>query len=434
MHRIIMALMASTLASTTWAATPAPASPSVIINNPGPGTTPIPLPPAQTSPGDANSCYIACYSHQKDHALTPVGNEIFVMGRVLVKGKYMVNKCVPDGYEGKDISQAPYFKTLCAQQIPACGNNCWAGGATNPASISRYRPLTGQLNSISEDYTALFPIGNKKVTVSIPSLSVESTGNPTVQIGGIVLTDTMNITSTEVNQMFANADINRLTIGDMTIGPIHIDGNVNNLNLKATATVIAMMNHMRNNERPSDADMQMIGRLIPQVITPSTTLKKNVMVNTPEGVMTLNTDIHWDATKPQPTTPQAMLQTANIAIAFKIAVPLVTKILTTIQTSMQSSGVTLSIPGKAPAMAPISPFEAMINAGIQRGYIIKDANNYQINITQQNGVLKINNNVINIPYNLGPALPPSGAVFPSTPNASPISPAPMANDIPTVQP
>lgn len=416
MHRTIIALLTGSLSTLSLAAVP----------------TPQTLSPTPISPTTANSCYIACYGHQQANALTSVGKDIYLMGRILVQGKYVANKCVPDGYENKDISQAPYFKELCTKQFPSCANQCWAGGDTNPASVNPYRPMNAQMNPFTSTSNDFIVPGNKKMSVSIPSISVEFTGRPNIKADGVIFNNTWDITSPVVNHITATSDISHLTIGDLSIGPIHLDGNVTNINLKALGMLIVMMNQASPGDNQSDAQIQLANKVLTQVITPSTTIQKNVLITTPEGNLTLNTDIHWNAQKPAPTSVPEILHSADISIAFKIAIPLVTKILTSIQSSMQSSGVTLSLPSNSPG-TPISPFDAMINAGIQNGYILKDANNYQINITQKNGVLKINDTVLNLPYNPGPSLPPPDTRTPGIVTPASTTPPSIDKNI-TIQP
>ena len=80
----------------------------------------------QKTPG----CYIACYSRDPEKGIYSVGDGIFVMGQIRVKGKYDERVCKPDQFENKDISAEQKFKDLCNKHIPNCVKNCWAGGDT----------------------------------------------------------------------------------------------------------------------------------------------------------------------------------------------------------------------------------------------------------------------------------------------------------------
>ena len=80
----------------------------------------------QKTPG----CYIACYSRDSEKGIYSVGDGIFVMGQIRVKGKYDERVCKPDQFENKDISAEQKFKDLCNKHIPNCVKNCWAGGDT----------------------------------------------------------------------------------------------------------------------------------------------------------------------------------------------------------------------------------------------------------------------------------------------------------------
>jgi hypothetical protein len=99
-----------------------------VVNHDYPGAMKVLLPTDNSytaSPG----CYVACYSHTK--GLYSVGPNIYVMGQIRTKGKYIQRICQPEGFVNKDISAAAQFKQLCSEKIAACkDSSCWAGGDT----------------------------------------------------------------------------------------------------------------------------------------------------------------------------------------------------------------------------------------------------------------------------------------------------------------
>ncbi len=103
---------------------------TTVINHPEPGFTEALLPTVNLYKGTPG-CYIACYSHQKENAIYPVGDNIYVLGQVRIAGKYNGRICEPTNFAGKDISGDDTFKTICTEKIQRCvGNHCWAGGDT----------------------------------------------------------------------------------------------------------------------------------------------------------------------------------------------------------------------------------------------------------------------------------------------------------------
>lgn len=103
---------------------------NVVINHPVPGFVKKDLPTFNNFQGRPG-CYILCYSHQKLNSIYRVGNsKIFAHGQIRVPGHYIGRTCQPKGYENQSIDKLEKFKTLCAQNIKSCGNNCWAGGDT----------------------------------------------------------------------------------------------------------------------------------------------------------------------------------------------------------------------------------------------------------------------------------------------------------------
>lgn len=140
---LCMAVSASTLAGP--AAAPTPTDPNqillpetfsvytdgtTVINHPAPGFNEKQLPTINLYKG-AQGCYIACYSHQAENAVYPVGDNIYVLGQVRIAGKYAGRICEPTNFAGKDISGDATFKTICTEKVPTCvGGHCWAGGDT----------------------------------------------------------------------------------------------------------------------------------------------------------------------------------------------------------------------------------------------------------------------------------------------------------------
>ncbi|MGI2904865.1 hypothetical protein [Tolypothrix sp. VBCCA 56010] len=74
--------------------------------------------------------YIACYSRNEEGSIYSVGGGIYVVGQIRLQGRYIGRIFHPKGYEGKDISAAQKFKTLCNETFSAARSLCWASGDT----------------------------------------------------------------------------------------------------------------------------------------------------------------------------------------------------------------------------------------------------------------------------------------------------------------
>lgn len=74
--------------------------------------------------------YIAYYSRNEEGGVYSVGDGIYVMGQIRLRGQYINRIFHPYGYENKDISTVQEFKDLCNQTFPVCKGGCWAGGDT----------------------------------------------------------------------------------------------------------------------------------------------------------------------------------------------------------------------------------------------------------------------------------------------------------------
>ncbi|MBK1986974.1 hypothetical protein A0J48_005370 [Sphaerospermopsis aphanizomenoides BCCUSP55] len=75
----------------------------------------------------ADGGYVAFYSRDPAKAVYSVGGDIYVVGQIRLKGRYIGSIFHPEGYENQDISAVPEFKALCRQTFGVEG---WAGGDT----------------------------------------------------------------------------------------------------------------------------------------------------------------------------------------------------------------------------------------------------------------------------------------------------------------
>ncbi len=103
----------------------------IVANQPFQGSTEKVLPTRNEFQGTPG-CYIACYSHEENQSIYPIGNNIFVMGQIRVAGHYTNKICQPTGFEDKDISAEQEFKFKCEKVFPdkCTKSSCWAGGDT----------------------------------------------------------------------------------------------------------------------------------------------------------------------------------------------------------------------------------------------------------------------------------------------------------------
>lgn len=76
--------------------------------------------------------YVAIYTREKEGSIYSVGNGIYVLGQVRVKGEYFGRIFVPEGYRlGDDITQDPNILPICREclHLPE-GKEFWIGGDT----------------------------------------------------------------------------------------------------------------------------------------------------------------------------------------------------------------------------------------------------------------------------------------------------------------
>ena len=102
----------------------------IVVNHAIAGWMRKKLPIANHYSGSGDGVYVAVYSHSKFRSIYTVGENIYVMGLIRMKGTWNGTIAEPEGWEGKDISASDEFKQLPKQYFPACANGCWVGGDT----------------------------------------------------------------------------------------------------------------------------------------------------------------------------------------------------------------------------------------------------------------------------------------------------------------
>jgi hypothetical protein len=75
--------------------------------------------------------YVALYSRNPNGAVYSIGNGIYVVGQIRVKGSYLGRIFYPEGYaKGDDITRDPKILKLCDQYFPEFKGEVWIGGDT----------------------------------------------------------------------------------------------------------------------------------------------------------------------------------------------------------------------------------------------------------------------------------------------------------------
>lgn len=70
--------------------------------------------------------YIFCHSPNKEGGVYSVGNGVYVMGRIRVRGQYVNQLFQPFGHDNQDLSTIQEFNELCNRTFPACKGQGWA--------------------------------------------------------------------------------------------------------------------------------------------------------------------------------------------------------------------------------------------------------------------------------------------------------------------
>lgn len=75
--------------------------------------------------------YVALYTRKKEGAVYSVGGNIYVIGMVRVKGRYIGKTFYPEGYnQGENITQDKEILLICHRYFPSHKGKLWIGGDT----------------------------------------------------------------------------------------------------------------------------------------------------------------------------------------------------------------------------------------------------------------------------------------------------------------
>ena len=75
--------------------------------------------------------YVAVYTHDQEHSVYSVGDDIYVAGLVRVQGHYIGRIFYPTGYgPGDDITHDAAILQLCDKYFPELNGGEWIGGDT----------------------------------------------------------------------------------------------------------------------------------------------------------------------------------------------------------------------------------------------------------------------------------------------------------------
>lgn len=105
-------------------------SESGVVNWPAPGYQEKILPTINRYAGKDGG-YVAIYTRNSKGAVYSVGDDIYVIGQIRVKGKYIGRIFYPEGYsEGDNITQDSTILKLCDHFFPEQKGQIWIGGDT----------------------------------------------------------------------------------------------------------------------------------------------------------------------------------------------------------------------------------------------------------------------------------------------------------------
>jgi len=213
-----------------------------------------------------------------------------------------------------------------------------------------------------------------------------------------------------------------------SLGPVQFNFSANHLNLAGVQALGDFFKAMHH-QPLTDEERKTYFSLLPKLLTTTTLLNENLDAATPDGKLLNEAHFSWQSTPVLPTNPQEMVQNANTVITLRVATALVDKLIaahdgpattttpaaTTSAANTATTATTPASPGTSatnstPANAatpdttttattPTPPqteqqapptFKSTLDAWLEKGYVVKEGNDYVVLLKRENGVTTIN--------------------------------------------
>lgn len=197
----------------------------------------------------------------------------------------------------------------------------------------------------------------------------------------LLLAGNSNVTGNMYN-LVSTLTINNLTLTDYVVPSISLlqyKLAINNLNAMELVHFISAAQTTQNKPNPQDEMMTVYQTVLPRVITPSSTVNLDVVMNTSLGGFTAKGNAIWPANTALPNTMEETAKNVNGKVDIRIAIPLANAFIDQAVNSMAAQAIQ-QMPA-TPAVTTITP-ETPVDAN-------KDTLKNKLMVYMQNGQLPL---------------------------------------------
>jgi uncharacterized protein YdgA (DUF945 family) len=137
----------------------------------------------------------------------------------------------------------------------------------------------------------------------------------------------------------------------------------------------------------NDDELKKLQALLPKIISPTSSVAVDVGLTTPQGVLIVNAKMNWPVPVPASLNLPALAASSTTTVAMRVSIALLQKIVG------QTASLLISQPQTDAAQSspqPVDIVNQMIQTFVERGFLVKDKDDYVTSLVYENGVLKAN--------------------------------------------
>lgn len=185
--------------------------------------------------------------------------------------------------------------------------------------------------------------------------------------------------------------LQRLTLPEITINPSQFNFSLKNLNTKILKQMMAVLNTPENQ---ATQEMAQYHQLLPQLIMQNTSFNSDLKLSTSKGDANAQVKITWPPNAPLPTTFIEVAHHLDGKLNARISIAFLNYIIQQLDENRKTPLPADNAAGTPPGASA----GEQLNSLIQQGFIVQNKTDYVIVIQMQNGVLKINDKQVPLPF------------------------------------
>lgn len=248
-------------------------------------------------------------------------------------------------------------------------------------------------NNIKRQANGLWEGSSRIIT---PHLFIKIANGASVAVDDLNASNQFGMNANKNYDLSFHLAANMVQVSTMTfmpvVSPVNVSFTLTDLNAKSVNEFSNFAKAMRSKQF-SNADKQAFLVLLPHLITPSSTVNENMMIGTSLGVVQADIKLYWPATMQLPVVFSEVVRDANVKANFKIAIPLFVKLLNTYLENRYTKSTPATFIVPSPQLIT-EMSNQLIDSWLKKGYILQQGNDYVTTMTDEEGVVKLNDHVL----------------------------------------